>query len=169
MTIIREVMCEGEQALVCGSLEEITSPFDDYGSSSAGIYVWWSVETREVLYVGLAVDLPRRVGQHVGLAQYAPAGCKRAEIRAWLDEYGEVGLSVIVQSSNDQPVCARLAQGLGTTCRQPRQMRMGATGPVRMVSGRACSPGCRDDLHSAVTSVTAARAADSSTMALLSA
>ena len=68
---------DSDRIAVRDALEEIASPLDSWGWSSAGIYPFWDPETRDVLYIGLAIDLPDRFGQHMGLVGCSAAGCKR--------------------------------------------------------------------------------------------
>jgi hypothetical protein len=72
-SVVRELVRSDERAVVRDALEEIASPLDTYGWSSSGIYVFWDpTGDRSILYIGMAVDLPQRIGQHFGLV-----GCRR--------------------------------------------------------------------------------------------
>ncbi len=140
-TIVRDVMEDGEQRLITDVLEEVASPLDTYGWSSEGIYTWWAVDTREILYVGLAVDLPLRISQHVGRISCTANDCKREEIGALLDEQGRIGLSVMLQTSNTQPTCKRVAEGLSTTLEELERNHPGVTdhplpGELQLLEGR---------------------------------
>jgi len=61
----------------------------------------------------MAIDLPNRFGQHTGLVGCPKQGCKRAEIDGWFKRHDMLGYSVMLQTSNIQPVGRRRAQVLG--------------------------------------------------------
>ena len=73
------------------------SPEDIYGWASAGIYCFWDIQTRQPLYIGLAVDLGSHFQQHNGLKQCDPRGCKLQRIQQYFSEYEAIGYSVLVQ------------------------------------------------------------------------
>jgi hypothetical protein len=112
-TIVRDVFKSTARRDVRDALEEIASPLDTYGWSSAGTYFFWDAESRETLYIGLTIDLPYRFGQHVGLVGCPASGCKLSRIEAWFEEHETLGYSVALQSSNIQPIGHRLARRLG--------------------------------------------------------
>ncbi len=89
------------------ALEDIASPRDTYGFASGGIYCFWNVDTREVLYLGKAVDLPDRFATHNGLGGNR-RGSKYEEIQAHFSTAGSLGFSVLVRSSSSQTNVARL-------------------------------------------------------------
>ncbi len=60
--------------------------------------------TRELLYIGLAVDLTERFQQHNGLIKMSDKGCKINEINRYFKEYDKLGYSIFVQSPLSQPV-----------------------------------------------------------------
>ncbi len=115
VTIVREVFADSEREEVRSALEEIADPRDNYGWSSAGIYVFWAPTSRQVLYIGMAVDLPERFGQHTGLVGADARGNKRDEINAWFQSEPLLGYSVLLQTPNIQPVGHRLTAHLGVT------------------------------------------------------
>jgi hypothetical protein len=104
-TIVSEKFLTHERDLIASSLDEICSPDDSFGWSSAGIYCFWDSRNSEILYIGLAVNLPRRFREHAGLIPHGPDGCKKTQI----DEYFAanpgvpLGYSVLLQSPMDQP------------------------------------------------------------------
>jgi hypothetical protein len=106
-TVIRDSYRESEAQQIADALEELCSPEDNYGWASAGIYCFWSIETRQPLYVGLAVDLGSRFQQHNGLKPCAPNACKVEQIRQHFREHEFLGYSVLVQTPLDQPMIAR--------------------------------------------------------------
>lgn len=88
------------------ALEEIASSRDTYGFASGAVYCFWRVGSREILYLGRAVDLPERFAQHNGLRGTA-LGSKRNEIEAHFAESDELGFSVLVRSPYFQTPVAR--------------------------------------------------------------
>lgn len=80
VTIVREVFRDQDRVAVRDAIEEIASPLDGYGWSSAGIYAFWDPETHRDPLLGLATDLPYRFGQHTGLVKCRPTSCKIVQI-----------------------------------------------------------------------------------------
>lgn len=56
-----------EKEEIAEALDDLCSPNDNYGWASAGIYSFWDYNTKEIFYIGLAVDLTERFKQHNGL------------------------------------------------------------------------------------------------------
>ena len=88
-------------------LDEMCAPTDLYGFSSSGIYVFWHPETKKILYVGLAVDLPLRFRHHNNLAPCAVNCCKWPQIQQHFHSYPKLGYTILAQSTLDQAVCDR--------------------------------------------------------------
>jgi hypothetical protein len=109
VTVVPDVFRSEDRSALRVALEDIASPKDRYGWSSAGVYSFWDPETRDVLYIGLAVDLPNRLAQHFGLGSSAERGTKLANVNAWFDEHDTLGYSVLLQTSNTQPISSRNA------------------------------------------------------------
>lgn len=99
-----EAATVGELAL---GLDEMCAPTDLYGFSSSGIYVFWHPDTKEVLYVGLAVDLPLRFRHHNNLNPCAVNCCKWPQIQQHFLSYPKLGYTILAQSALDQAVCDR--------------------------------------------------------------
>jgi hypothetical protein len=95
------------------ALEEIASPRDTYGFASGGIYCFWDVNTREVLYIGKAVDLPDRFATHNGLSGNR-RGSKYDKVQAHFATADTLGLSIMVRSASSQTNVARLRHQLET-------------------------------------------------------
>ena len=53
-TIILDAYTVDEVKSMSSFIEEICSPLDNYGWSSAGIYCFWDYYTKEILYIDLA-------------------------------------------------------------------------------------------------------------------
>jgi len=103
-TIVQNAYRQNEVQDIVRYLEELCSPNDSFGWASAGIYSFWNYETREVLYIGLAVDLADRFKQHNGLKTMDANGCKFEKIQEYFTVNEKLGYSVFLQSSNSQPV-----------------------------------------------------------------
>lgn len=106
-TVILDTYTQEESELLADALEEVASAKDHYGWSSSGIYCFWNPSNKEVLYIGLAVDLPNRFRQHNGLIACPVKCCKRDNIRVYFETNTLLGYSVLVQSNLSQGVCER--------------------------------------------------------------
>jgi hypothetical protein len=112
-TLIRDAYEQKDADAVAKAIDELCSPTDNLGWASAGVYIFWDFETREILYVGLAVDLAQRFRQHSGLISCKPNGCKVDQIKAYFQKKKMLGYSIFVQSPLDQPLIAKLIKTLG--------------------------------------------------------
>lgn len=65
--------------------------------SPAGVYVYWDVQTHDILYLGLAGDLPTRFAQHNGLISHG-GGNKSKEIDDYFSTNDRLGFTVLIQS-----------------------------------------------------------------------
>lgn len=63
-TIIIDFYKEKDKTKIADALNTLCSPNDNYGWASVGIYCYWDYDTKEILYIGLAVDLTVRFKQH---------------------------------------------------------------------------------------------------------
>jgi hypothetical protein len=141
VTVVRDQFGTGQRADVRDALEEIASPLDLYGWSSAGLYSFWDPDTREIKYVGLAIDLPNRFAQHTGLMSCPPTGCKITQINQWFDDgHDALGYSVMLQTPNVQPINERAAKDLGTSLaelrKDPHVLLRPLAGELEDVEGR---------------------------------
>ncbi len=73
-------------------------PRDGEHWSRQGLYAYWDPATHEMLYTGLATNLPERFAQHNGLMHHS-GGNKLAKITAWFGEQRRLGLSVMLQAA----------------------------------------------------------------------
>jgi hypothetical protein len=89
------------------AIEEIASSRDSYGFASGGVYCYWEIDTRRVLYVGRAVDLPERFAQHNGL-RGSRKGTKYQQIVEHFNRADELGFTMLVRAPNAQTNVARL-------------------------------------------------------------
>ena len=72
--------------------------------STAGIYCYWDYCKKEILYIGLAVDLLERFKQHNGISNCDPKSCKIEKINNYFSSNEYIGFSITLQSSLSQPV-----------------------------------------------------------------
>ena len=104
-TIILDAYKESEKKEIAKALYEICSPKDNYGWASAGIYSYWDYDTKEILYIGLAVDLTKRFKQHNGFYKTIDRNtCKVGEIDNYFKTKSKLGFSIIVQAPLSQPI-----------------------------------------------------------------
>lgn len=93
VTIVRDHFGSGERPDIRAALEEIASPLDTWGWSSNAVYTFWDPQSREVLYVRLAVDIAERFAQHLG---YTPE-TRRVGHAAFVGWYTADGLRAAQQ------------------------------------------------------------------------
>ncbi len=103
-TVIKDAYRKGEEEQIADALQELCCASDTYGWASAGIYSFWDYDTKEVYYIGLAVDLEERFRQHNGLISVDSASCKKDKIDEYFDSNEVLGYSIFVQSPLSQPV-----------------------------------------------------------------
>lgn len=95
-TVLREVYEPAERRDVHRAISDLCPPNVNIGWSPRGIYAYWDLESRRLLYIGLASSLARRFAEHNGLVRCDPSGCKFPEIAAHQRQYGSIGLSLVV-------------------------------------------------------------------------
>lgn len=106
-TIIMDAYRINEMHSMADSLEDICSPLDTYGWASAGVYSFWDYNTKDILYIGLASDLPVRFKQHNGLLPIDDGACKYKQIHDYFRTHEKLGYSILVQSPLSQPIVHR--------------------------------------------------------------
>lgn len=106
-TVIIDTYTKGEKEEIAFALDDLCSPCDGYGWSSAGIYCFWDYYTKEVLYIGLAADLCDRFKQHNGINKVDNNSCKYEKITEYFREKEKIGYSIFVQSPLSQPITHR--------------------------------------------------------------
>ncbi|MBN2589476.1 MAG: GIY-YIG nuclease family protein [Sedimentisphaerales bacterium] len=79
-------------------MEEICLPNDIYGWAPSGIYSFWNYYTKEIYYIGLAVDLGERFKQHNNILPITDNGCKYKQINNYFSKNQKLGYSIFVQS-----------------------------------------------------------------------
>lgn len=102
-TIINDAYKKEEKLEVAKALDDICSPRDAYGWASDGIYCYWDYYTKEIYYIGLAVDLRERFKQHNGLVIAKGSSTKKEYIDKYFEEKEILGFSVFLQSPLSQP------------------------------------------------------------------
>ncbi|MCM3412652.1 GIY-YIG nuclease family protein [Metabacillus litoralis] len=106
-TIIQDAYTKNQSNEIVDALDELCNPNDSYGWASAGLYTFWDYYTREILYIGLAVDLKERFQQHNGIKNVSEKGCKIREINNYFNKQDKLGYSIFVQSPLSQPVISK--------------------------------------------------------------
>ncbi len=106
-TIIMDAYNKDEVRSMADFLDDICSPLDTWGWASAGIYSFWDHDTKEILYIGLASDLPVRFKQHNGLLPIDDGACKYQQIQDYFKTHERLGYSILVQSPMSQPIVHR--------------------------------------------------------------
>jgi hypothetical protein len=102
-TIIIDTYKKDETSEIADAIDYICCANDKYGWSSAGIYCFWNYYTKEVFYLGLAIDLHQRFMQHNGLAKIDDNSCKFNKITEYFHTYDKIGYTIFVQSPLSQP------------------------------------------------------------------
>lgn len=106
-TIVLDAYRAADRADMVQALDDICSPFDNYGWASAGVYCFWDPADCSILYIGLSVDLPQRFREHNGLLGKSATGNKRKEIDTYFENAEYLGFSILVQSPMAQPLSYR--------------------------------------------------------------
>ncbi|OYZ21734.1 MAG: hypothetical protein B7Y39_08495 [Bdellovibrio sp. 28-41-41] len=101
-TIVSDKFLIDERELIANALDEICSPNDNWGWASTGIYCFWNPSNTQILYIGLAQDIPKRFREHVGIIQCNPMGCKKTQIDEYFKTSSILGYSVLLQSCFEQ-------------------------------------------------------------------
>jgi hypothetical protein len=101
-TIVIEKYKKTETSSILADLERlILENSSDW--STAGIYCYWDYYKKQVLYIGLAVDLIERFKQHNGIVECLPNSCKLDRIKEYFEINEYLGFTIILQSQLSQP------------------------------------------------------------------
>ncbi len=102
-TIVLEKYKKKQQEEIANALEKLIydNPTD---WSTAGIYCYWNYQTKEILYIGLAVNLIERFKQHNDLIECSASSCKKDKIKDYFDENEYLGFTIMLQSALSQPI-----------------------------------------------------------------
>ena len=103
-TVIKDAFKKGEEKDIALALNDLCCATDTYGWASAGIYSFWNYYTKEIYYIGLAVDLEERFKQHTGITVINQDSCKKNYIDLYFKKYDKLGYSIFVQSPLSQPI-----------------------------------------------------------------
>lgn len=106
-TVILDAYTKEETEELAFAIDDLCSPNDGYGWSSAGIYSFWDYDTNKILYIGLASDLYERFRQHNGLLPISYEACKYVQIQEYFKSHGKLGYTIFVQSPLSQPCIHR--------------------------------------------------------------
>lgn len=101
-TFITDAYTQDEAKEIADSLEEICSPNDIYGWASSGIYSFWNYYTKEIYYIGLAIDLVERFKQHNGILPTTENSNKYNQIINYFSKNQKLGYTIFVQSPLSQ-------------------------------------------------------------------
>lgn len=103
-TIITDVYEESEKGQILDALNEICSPNDTYGWSSAGLYSFWDYETKEILYLGSANNLPNEIKLQNGQIDNPFAYLSLSgKIDNYFRKKQKLGISLLLQSPLEVP------------------------------------------------------------------
>jgi hypothetical protein len=95
-TVIHDAYTQDERAEVRDALTRMLSPGQpDW--SPRGVYCYWDRTTHEILYLGLAGELPERFAHHNGLVSHG-GGNKRTEINDYFSRNERLGFTILIQS-----------------------------------------------------------------------
>jgi hypothetical protein len=98
-TFIVDSYIKDEAKGIADSLDEICSPKDLTGWASSGIYSFWNYYTKEIYYIGLAIDLAERFKQHNGMLPISDEAYKYHQITDYFSKNQKLGYSIFVHSS----------------------------------------------------------------------
>ena len=104
-TVLRDVYRQCDRREMMLAIDDLCSPKDNILWASTGIYAFFdpyrrpeSLPGEQLLYVGLARDLPDRFAAHNGLKGKAAHGNKSHEIARWFERHEHLGISLLPQS-----------------------------------------------------------------------
>ncbi|ACK59257.1 hypothetical protein BCB4264_A0436 [Bacillus cereus B4264] len=107
-TIIQDSYTEDNVLDIVAALDDLFNPQNiDWGWASSGIYSFWNYETRELLYIGLAVDFAVRFKQHNGIIPSRPSSNKYEQIKEYFNSNEKLGYSILTMPSICQPVISK--------------------------------------------------------------
>ncbi|MFG6494367.1 GIY-YIG nuclease family protein [Fictibacillus sp. UD] len=107
-TIIQDAYKREDVSSIVDALKDLCSPMNVNMSSrawaSSGIYSFWNYESRELLYIGLAVDFSERFKQHNGIIPTLPSSSKFEYITEYFESNEKLGFSILTMPSLYQPI-----------------------------------------------------------------
>ncbi|CAM4199141.1 GIY-YIG nuclease family protein [Bacillus albus] len=112
-TIIQDAYTKDGVSDIVGALDDLCNPKTlEWGWASSGIYTFWNYETRELLYIGLAVNFAERFKQHNGIISSRPSSCKYKKITEYFNTNKKLGYSILTMPSVCQPVIRKNIEGI---------------------------------------------------------
>ncbi|CAM3860852.1 GIY-YIG nuclease family protein [Tsukamurella ocularis] len=121
-TIIWDVFSRADAGELRDAIDDLASPTDQIGWSSAGVYAFYDPELGarqacggRIKYVGLAVDLSDRFAQHNGIKATRAGSSKREKIEDWFRVHEYLGYSAFVQTPLHQAHNSRFNRNIGIT------------------------------------------------------
>jgi hypothetical protein len=96
-TVIWDVYRDRERREIWNATRRLLSEHSQDWSQK-GIYGFWDPDMRELLYVGLATNLPERFAQHNRLVAHS-GGNKADAIDAWFSRHDRLGFTLLVQAA----------------------------------------------------------------------
>lgn len=101
-TIVIEKYKQNDRDQILSALETLTvANRQDW--ATAGLYSYWDYRTKEILYIGLAIDLVERFKQHNGFSKTTKGSSKFDEIQAYFKINEYIGFTIVLQSALSQP------------------------------------------------------------------
>ena len=107
-TIVLDAYRYSERSEVAQALKDLLSPYNSW--STAGIYCFWDYDSKDPLYLGLAVDLHQRFLQHNSLLKAKPNACKSKQIKEYFQRHDRLGFSIMLQSNLSQPLTRKITK-----------------------------------------------------------
>lgn len=101
-TVVIEKYKKTETSIILAALERLILE-NNSDWSTAGIYCYWDYYKKQILYIGLAVNLVERFKQHNGLVECSSHSCKLDKIKEYFELNEYLGFSIILQSQLSQP------------------------------------------------------------------
>jgi len=96
-TLIWDTYTDADRLGVLAAMRRLL-PRNSRDWSRKGVYAFWDPDTRELLYVGLASNIPQRFAQHNGLIAHS-GGNKSNQINQWFSAHGRLGVTLLIQGA----------------------------------------------------------------------
>jgi hypothetical protein len=96
-TVVWDVYRDDERRQLWTAIQELLQE-DSRDWSRRGVYGYWDPGTRELLYVGLATNLPERFAQHNRLVSHS-GGNKADKIDEWFRSHERLGFTLLLQAA----------------------------------------------------------------------
>lgn len=106
-TVILDAYTFDRAKEVAEAIDAVCPPEGGGPFGPGGLYAFWDPESRELFYVGIALDLGIRFRQHNGLVSAPPEGCKVDRIRSWFEDHELLGYSIVPMSPLDEASTVR--------------------------------------------------------------